>query len=101
MRGVTHERHPGDTVTVTTHMYLLESHTGVTDLCHHGPSALYTLAKKNQYRWPETHGEDQFVVLFGALHIEMAKLKVLSGWQWIGRRPGAGGVATTDSTNFS
>ena len=39
-----------------------------------------------QWRWPETHGEDHFVILFGGLHIEMAALKTLgnlldgSGW---------------------
>ena len=47
---------------------------------------LYALAKQIQWRWPETHGEDQFVILFGGLHIEMAALKTLgdlldsSGW---------------------
>ena len=48
--------------------------------------ALYTLAKQIQWSWPAIHGEDQFVVMFGGLHIEVAALKTLgdilenSGW---------------------
>ena len=47
---------------------------------------LYTFAKQTQWSWPASHGEDQFVVMFGALHIKMAALKALgdllekSGW---------------------
>ena len=47
---------------------------------------LYTIAKQIQWSWPDIYGEDQFVVMFGGLHIEMASLKVLgdilkgSGW---------------------
>ena len=47
---------------------------------------LYTLAKQIQWSWPVSYGEDQFVVMFGGLHIEMAALKALgdllenSGW---------------------
>ena len=47
---------------------------------------LYTIAKQIQRSWPDIYGEDQFVVMFGGLHIEMASLKVLgdilkgSGW---------------------
>ncbi|KAG1695324.1 hypothetical protein GQR58_006635 [Nymphon striatum] len=33
---------------------------------------LFTLAKYVQWCWPETYGEDHFVVMFGGLHIEMA-----------------------------
>ena len=38
---------------------------------------LYTLAKQIKWSWPASNGEDQFVVMFGGLHIEMAALKVL------------------------
>ena len=38
---------------------------------------LYTLAKQIQWSWPASHGEDQFVVMFGGLHIEMAALIAL------------------------
>ena len=47
---------------------------------------LYTLAKQIQWSWPDTYGENHFVVVFGGLHIEMTILKVLgdllegSGW---------------------
>jgi hypothetical protein len=37
---------------------------------------LYALAKQIQWTWPSTFGEDQFVMMFGGLHIEMATLKV-------------------------
>ena len=37
---------------------------------------LYALAKQIQWKWPEKYGEDQFVVMFGGLHIEMAALRL-------------------------
>ena len=37
---------------------------------------LYALAKEIQWTWPNRHGEDHFVIMFGGLHIEMAALKV-------------------------
>ena len=49
---------------------------------------LYALAKQIQWNWPATHGEQQFVVMFGGLHIEMAALKtlgdLLEGSEWAG-----------------
>ena len=47
---------------------------------------LYALAKTIQWNWPNTFGEDKFVIMFGGLHIEMAAFKLLgnllqgSGW---------------------
>ena len=38
---------------------------------------LFASAKQIQWQWPESYGEDKFVVMFGGLHIEMAALKVL------------------------
>ena len=38
---------------------------------------LYALAKHVQWTWPDTHGEDHFVIMFGGLHIEMAMLQLL------------------------
>ena len=37
---------------------------------------LFALAKQMQWRQPATYGEDQFVIMFGGLHIEMAILKI-------------------------
>lgn len=37
---------------------------------------LFALAKQIQWTWPNTFGEDHFVIMFGGLHIEMAVLKV-------------------------
>ena len=47
---------------------------------------LYKLAKNIQWTWPETLGEDSYVVMLGGLHIKMTLLKCLgdlldgSGW---------------------
>ena len=38
---------------------------------------LYTIAKTVQWNWKEFYGEEKFVVMMGALHIEMAALKTL------------------------
>ena len=38
---------------------------------------LYTVAKQIQWSWPAIHVEDNFIVMFGGFHIEMAALKVL------------------------
>ena len=35
---------------------------------------LFAIAKRIQWQWPDTYGEEQFVVLQGGLHIEMAAL---------------------------
>ena len=32
---------------------------------------LFAIAKQIQWNWPSTHGEDQFLVMLGGLHIEM------------------------------
>ena len=37
---------------------------------------LFALAKQIQWRWTANHGEDQFVIMVGGLHIEMVVLKV-------------------------
>ena len=47
---------------------------------------LFTIAKQIQWNWTASHGEDQFIVMFGGLHIEMAAFKTIgnlldsSGW---------------------
>ena len=33
-----------------------------------------------QWNWSDTHGEDQFVIMLGGLHIEMAALSNIGGW---------------------
>ena len=49
---------------------------------------LYSIAKQIQWNWPDTHGEQKFVILMGGLHIEMAVLSVLGDWLadsgWVG-----------------
>ena len=63
---------------------------------------LYTIAKQIQWRWPQTHGENHFVILFGGLHIEMTAEKTLSdllnGSGWTGALVLAG-VATTGTAD--
>ena len=41
---------------------------------------LFALAKQIQWQWPEKYGEDNMVVMFGGLHIEIAALKKLGDW---------------------
>ena len=41
---------------------------------------LFALAKQIQWQMPQAHGEDQFVIMFGGLHIEMALYKALGKW---------------------
>lgn len=36
----------------------------------------YALAKEIQWTWPDSHGENHFVIMFGGIHIEMAVMKV-------------------------
>ena len=38
------------------------------------------LAKQIQWNWPETYGEDDFVIMLESLHAEMAFLKCLGNW---------------------
>ena len=40
---------------------------------------LHALAKRIRWKWPETHGENKLVVVFGGLHVEMVALKT-SDW---------------------
>jgi len=41
---------------------------------------LFAVAKIIQWNFPQTHGEDNFLIMFGGLHIEMAALKTLGDW---------------------
>lgn len=40
----------------------------------------YSVAKQIQWNWPDSHGEQQFVIIPGGLHTEMATLSVLGDW---------------------
>lgn len=41
---------------------------------------LYTISKLIQWNWPESYGENHFIIILGGLHIEMAGLKVIGDW---------------------
>ena len=41
---------------------------------------VFALAKSIQWQWPEKYGEQQFVIVLGGLHIEMAAWKVVGNW---------------------
>src|SRR6218665_873866 len=47
---------------------------------------IFAKAKFIQWTWPDTHGENKFVVMFGGMHLEMALWNVVgdslkgSGW---------------------
>jgi hypothetical protein len=63
---------------------------------------LYAVAKQIQWSWPETHGENHFIVMLGGLHIEMAAPKtlgdLLEGSGWTGALVQAG-VATSGTAD--
>ena len=44
---------------------------------------LYALTKQIQWRWPESFGENSFVVILGGLHIEMALYQMLGDSRWM------------------
>ena len=64
---------------------------------------LYALAKLVQWKWPNTHGEDKYVVMLGGLHIEMAKWSTIgdyleaSGWTTALTQAGVASSGTADS----
>ena len=61
------------------------------------------LQNKSSENWPTTHREQQFVVMFGGLYIEMAALKTLgdllggSGWTRVLIQANIATPGTTDS----
>ena len=63
---------------------------------------LYTLAKFIQWNWPDTHGENKFIAMFGGLHIEMAMWKTfgdyLEGSGWTNALTQAG-IASSGTAN--
>lgn len=64
---------------------------------------LYALAKFTQWNWPDTHGEEKFVAMFGGLHIEMAMWTTFgdylegSGWTNVLTQAGIASSGTADS----
>src|SRR6188768_3458724 len=64
---------------------------------------LFKIAKEIHWIWPETHGEDSFIVMLGGLHIKMTLLKTLgdllvdSGWTAAIAQAGIATVGTADS----
>ena len=43
---------------------------------------LYAIAKQIQWNWSDIYGEKKFVIMIGALHIEMAALKTLGMYSY-------------------
>ncbi len=41
---------------------------------------LYSIGKRLQWDYPDTHGEDTYLIILGGLHIEMVALKCLGDW---------------------
>ena len=61
---------------------------------------LYALAKLVQWKWPETHGESKYVIMFGGLHLEMNTFGDYleeSGWTTALSLAGIASTGTTDS----
>ena len=38
---------------------------------------LFAIAKQIQWSWPDTYGEEKFIIMIGGLHIELAALRTL------------------------
>ena len=66
---------------------------------------IFATAKQIQWQWPETYGEDKFVIMFGGLHIEMNALKSLgsllqdSGWTAALTEAGVASFGTANQFN--
>ena len=64
---------------------------------------LNALAKFVQWNWPRPHGESQYIVMFGGLHVEMAIWKTFgdyleaSGWITALNHAGIASSGTADS----
>ena len=64
---------------------------------------LFALANLTQWRGSQTHGEGQYVVMFGGLHVEMAVWNTLgdyleaSGWTTALTQAGIASSGTVDS----
>ena len=64
---------------------------------------LFAIAKQIQWQWPETFGEDKFIVILGGLHIEMAAFKAIgnllkeSGWTAVLTEAGIASSGTAES----
>ena len=64
---------------------------------------LSALAKFTQWKWPDMHGEEKFIVMFGGLHIEMAMWRTYgdyveaSGWTNALTEEGIASSGTADS----
>lgn len=40
----------------------------------------FVLAKTIQWDFPDTYGEDEFVIIFGGFHIKLTVFKILGNW---------------------
>ena len=64
---------------------------------------LFAVAKQIQRQWPETFGEDKYIVILGGLHIEMAAFKTIgnllkeSGWTAVLTEAGIASSGTAES----
>jgi len=65
---------------------------------------LFALAKYIQWKWPDTHGECKFVVMFGGLHVELAVYKTigdyLTGFGWTNALTQAGLASAKTADSF-
>ena len=43
---------------------------------------LYAITKQIQWNWSDIYGEEKFLTMMGALHIEMAALKMLGMYSY-------------------
>ena len=89
---------------VMDHVSSITTHLNPGQICvMTGDQPLYALAKQIQWTWPETYGENKFLIMMGGLHIEMEIMKALgtlldgSGWAQCLAKADICGPGTADS----
>lgn len=64
---------------------------------------IYALAKQVQWHWPEQYGEDNYLVMFRGLHVEITALRSIgtllhgSGWTGALAEAGVASIGIADS----
>lgn len=65
---------------------------------------LYALAKTIQWQWPQSYGENRFVVMMGGFHVEQAALRTIGDWLrgsgWVAAITAAGVASSGVAESF-
>ena len=65
---------------------------------------LYAMAKAIQWHWPDSYGENKFVVMMGGFHVEQAALRTIGDWLrgsgWVAAITAAGVASSGVAESF-